>query len=332
MYDSFIPQNKIAICFHKSCVDGLFSAIIIISCLQDIYSYFSDFYLVPLSPTEIIRRSKKIQTLENQKKIILDLPRFGSNTLYYFDHHITNQQTSPINEKSGLLDFSAASTCSVMKKFFSITEESDLSKLVKIADVVDSAKFTDSPPGFGLITLNTDDDIIWACNDLIKDTRDDKELIELIESFDIGNLQKWILQHKSHIQNYRKRRQQTLDIKDNLVKAPIIIIKNEVMNLQAEGLHFSLAAEDKDYIMLILIDKINRSDKSKNKRYKVSFRLNPNLTETETEKYRVDKIASQLGGGGHKGAASTTINNGNQYKKIIEWVSNLSVKYAENQI
>ena len=134
--------------------------------------------------------------------------------------------------------------------------------MIEIADVIDQAKFNTPPPGPGSISLITMDDFIWACNDLVKDVREEKKLIELVESFNKEDLQNWILANKMHIMNYRKRRQETLDIKKELTIAPIIIIRNENRNLQAEGLHFSLATEDPGYKMLILIDRSNKNTKN----------------------------------------------------------------------
>ena len=330
VYNNFITNDKINICFHKSCIDGLFSAIIILECMSDKTNYYDKYNLIPLSPTEITRRTKKIQELENQKKIILDLPHFGTNVLYYFDHHISNRQTTLTSKISGLLDISAASTCSVLKTYFNIPQYSDLLPMIEIADIIDQAKFNTPPPEPGTITLTTMDDLIWACNDLVKDIRDEKELIELVESFNKEDLQNWIQANKIHIMNYRKRRQETLDIKKELTLAPIIIIRNEKRNLQAEGLHFSLATEDPGYKMLILIDRSNKNTKNQQKRYKVSFRLNPKLDQSEMDFLRVDKIARELGGGGHKGAASATLHNiVTQYTKIRTWVDSLGLQYSE---
>ena len=332
LYDSFITNDKITICFHKSCVDWLFATIIILSCLSKDYSYFSDFILMPLSPNEILQGTARIQELENVKKIILDLPFFGSNNLYYFDHHITNQQTIPKNEKNCLLDISAASTCSVLKRYFKIDQDQELHQLIEIANIIDQAQFRTSPPGSGPIVLTTDDDIIWACNDLVKDIRDETELIKLVETFKKGKLKEWINQHRKHIINYRKRRQKTLDIKDRLTRAPVIIIKNDGPSLQAEGLHFSLSAEEKDYKMLILLEKTSKKVENSRKTYRVSFRLNPKLTNEETESLRVDEIAKELGGGGHKGAASANISNEKDYDRLMKWIVNLTVNYTVNEI
>ena len=332
VYSSFISDEKIHICFHKSCVDGLFSVIVLVKCLEKSESLYENYNLVPLTPTEINRHSERILELQHKKKIILDLPYFGTNVVYYFDHHITNQDKIPISNNFGLLDISAASTCSVLKNYFQIADESELQLIIQIADIVDQAQFATSPPSSGDLKLKTFDDIVWACNDLIKDIRDENTLIELLETFDIKNMTEWIRNHESYVMNYRRRRQETLNIKDKLQPTPIILIKNETLNLQAEGLHFSLAAENPEYRMLILIDKINKFKKKAKHKYKVSFRLNPKLTDLETDTLRVDTIARELGGGGHKGAASATINNlGTQLNKIINWVASLGLKFSEYQ-
>ena len=331
VYSSFLSDEKINICFHKSCVDGLFSVIILLACLEKEHSIYENYNFIPLSPTEINRQTGLINDLQDKKKIILDLPFFGTNVRYYFDHHITNQNKIPKSNNSGLLDISAASTCSVLKTYFQIPDNHELQFLIKIADIIDQAHFSSPPPNVGKLILKTFNDIVWACNDLIKDIRDEKTLIELLETFEIKNLVGWITKHQDHLMNYRKRRQQTLKIKSKLTVAPIIIIKNESLNLQAEGLHFSLVAENPNYKMLILINKTKKFGK-KAQQYKVSFRLNPKLSHEDSEVLRVDNIASELGGGGHKGAASATLNDlGTDYSKIIDWLLTLGLNYSEHQ-
>lgn len=332
MYDSFVSDEKITICFHKSCVDGLFSVLVLLECLEQSSTFYDKYTFQPLTPTEVTNQTPRIKQLMNQKKIILDLPYFGSQVLYYFDHHITNKESVPTSEFAGLLEISAASTCSVLKHYFQIPEESDIQQLITIADIVDQAQFTTPPPAVGPVHISSLDDKIWACNDLIKDVRDENTLLELLESFDKKDLTGWILQHQQHLTNYRKRRQESLNIKHKLQDSPILIIKNESRNIQAEGLHFSLAAENPEYKMLILIDKINKFKKVKTLRYKVTFRLNPKLSNEETDFLRVDTIAHELGGGGHKGAASATITSlHTHYGDIIAWVASLGLEYNEYQ-
>ena len=333
LYDQLISDSKILICFHKSCVDGLFSVVILLENLESSNSYYEKYELVPLTPNEIIKKTAKIKALERKSKIILDLPYFGSNVLYYFDHHITNEKKIPKEDFKGLFDRTAASTCAVLEKFFRLENKKDYSMLIEIANTIDQASFATSPPAEGPLELRSINDIIWACNDLIKDVRDETILLKLIDSFDKSNLQNWIKQNKKFIMNYRKRRQETLNIKNKIDIAPIIIIKNETFNLQVEGLHFSLAAEEKDYLMLVLIDKVKNYQNKNKILFKVSFRLNPKLTDSETDILRVDKIASELGGGGHKGAASASVNDVDEaYIQVLDWIKTLQNDYSENFI
>lgn len=333
LYDSFISNEKIAICFHKSCVDGLFSTIIFLEKIKhqskETFSY-SNYILVPLSPTDVSNKTNQVKNLEKKKKIILDLPFFGNNVEYYFDHHITNKKSIPIEGFKGAHDVSAASTCSVLANFFKIKDEPELEQIIEIADIIDQAKFTTAPPISGILKLESKQDIIWACNDLIKDVRKEEDLIKLLDNFDVKNLPMWLVNNKKHIQNYRRRRDETLKFKYMIDTSPIVLITNNTYSLQAESLHFALSSEEKEYKMLILLDKMKKSDNTSNKVYKATFRLNPNLDEKWTEKLRVDRIASELGGGGHKGAASAVLSEfGHQYKKIFDWIKDLQ-KYFEN--
>lgn len=330
VYDSYISDDKTIICFHKSCVDGLFSTIIILEQLDYNKNFSSNFHLIPLTPTEINNRTRIIQQLELKKKIILDLPYFGTNVEIFFDHHITNEKTLPTSGFKGLFNVSAASTCAVLKEYYHLTNNPDLEQLITIANIIDQAKFSTPPPESGSLELNSFDDIVWACNDLIKNVRDNDTLLRLIDTFTKEDISKWLQKYVKEISNYRKRRQETLNLKKNIKRAPIILIINNTYHIQAEGLHFSFATEEKNYKMLILIDKKRKYEKSKNAEFKVTFRLNPNLTEEWTERLRVDKIANILGGGGHKGAASATIYQIIiQYEEIISWVRNLH-QYFEN--
>ena len=171
VYNNFITNDKINIFFHKSCVDGLFSTIIILECLSDKTNYYNEYNLIPLSPTEITRRTNKITDLEDHKKIILDLPYFGTNVLYYFDHHISNKQTTPISKISGLLDISAASTCSVLKTYFKIPQDSNLNLMIEIADVIDQAKFNTPPPGPGSISFRAGESLVQSYKNKLAGSR-----------------------------------------------------------------------------------------------------------------------------------------------------------------
>ena len=331
MFDSFLFDDKISICFHKSCVDGLFATIIVLNRLRSINYSYSDFVLIPLSPSEITNRTQKIQQLENKKKIILDLPYFGTNIEFFFDHHITNRKTIPSSGYHGLFDDSAASTCSVLAKYFKILDKPQIERLITIASVIDQAKFSTSPPESGPLKVDSMDDIIWACNDLIKDIRDNDQLIKLIDTFELSDIETWIIKHEKNILNYRRRRQETLNIKNRIKKTPIVIIINNSHVIQAEGLHFALTAEEKNYKMLILFDKLKKLESSKLDDYKITFRLNPFLNESWTDKLRVDGVAHELGGGGHKGAASASISQLSiGYNRIMKWVQNLK-KYFDTE-
>ncbi len=299
-------------------------------CLGRPKDFYDKYTFEPLSPTEISKQTPKIKDLLLRKKIILDLPFFGANVVSYFDHHITNQEKVPNSNYEGLLDISAASTCSVLQKFFQIPQNSEIQQLITIADIIDQAQFSTAPPHAGAIKLSTMDDLVWACNDLIKDIRDENTLVELLESFNKKELTSWLKQYQKHIINYRKRREESLTIKSKLQNTPILVIKNESRNIQAEGLHFSLAAENSEYKMLILIDRINKFKKVKKLQYRVSFRLNPKLSQEETDFLRVDLIAQELGGGGHKGAASALIQSlSKHHTQIISWIASLGLEYSE---
>lgn len=331
LFNDYLTSTKTLICFHKSCVDGLFSVILFLEGKQLSEAYYEHYILVPLTPNDILNKNK-IREIEHKKKVILDLPYFGTNVEYYFDHHITNEELVSNNTFTGLFDSSAASTCEVLKIFFKMDKKPETSLLIDVANTIDQALFSTSPPPMGPLDLTTTDDIIWACNDLIKDVRDENQLLELFDSFDKNDLRKWIKKHKNHVLNYRKRRQQTLDLKKDLEKAPIILIVNNSYQIQAEGLHFSLAAEEKNYKMLVLIDKIKNPKKTTKDTYRVSFRLNPRLDEKTTNILRVDKIAKELGGGGHKAAASAGIENLNPvFETILNWIKELHIDYSINE-
>jgi hypothetical protein len=298
--------------------------------LSSLTEFDTEYNLIPLTPNEISKGTQIIKNLENKNKIILDLPQFGTNILYYFDHHISNLKMNTENPSKGLFDHSAASTCQILERFFQITNKPELHRLVNIANIVDQAKFVTSPPGLGPIVLTTEDDVVWACNDLIKDIRDKNLLVKLVDTFDKGNLTGWIRENGKFIVNYRQRRQKTLNLKKEIEKAPIIIIQNDSFDLQVESLHFSFAAEEKNYLMLIIVDKQKKQIKGEKGNYRISFRVNPSIEGELLDKLRVDRIAKDLGGGGHKGASSAAISNlENDYKKVLLWVKTLPAEYSE---
>ena len=158
MYNKFLSEDKIYIVFHKSCVDGFFSVFIFLKALaleNDISSKnkvsIKDYILYPLSPSDIKENNDKIKTIFSKKKVILDLEVFGTNIIYFFDHHITNEEVvSEYASKSsfnGVYDKNAASTCELLLKYFGLEKDQPTKFLTLIANRIDQANFKTPPDG-----------------------------------------------------------------------------------------------------------------------------------------------------------------------------------------
>ena len=334
MFSEFITEDKLNIVFHKSCVDGFFSVILLLEYLKILEkdNFKLNINLIPLTPNDINKRSDIVKQLEQKRKIILDLPFFGNNVSYYFDHHISNTEILNSIQFRGLFNPEAASTCVLISEYFGKSEIENFDLLVKIANIVDQAQFTTPPPDYGKNTFETFEDLTWASNDLIKSVRSDVELLKLFDSYNKYSLKEWFSFNEKYIHEYRKKRQKTLDLKNNIQYSPILVIQNKKFDIQAEGIHFSYSATHADYKMLVLLDKLYKNSESKKNLYKLTLRLNPKLNPLLIDKFRVDEIAKEFGGGGHKTAAGATIKNLELgQNKIHQWLETLDEEYFITQ-
>lgn len=334
MYNTFVDDDKLLIVYHKGCVDGFFSIKLFIEGYQKLKGNSkSEFRLVSATPNQISQRGDFINKIYSKKKIILDLPYFGNNVLYYFDHHISNQDFLPTNEYKGLFLKTAASTCELLYTFFNFESTNHYSPLVEIANIIDQAQFTTPPPVNLQDQFETKEDIIWGCNDLLKGKKDDITFMEIYDSFIIDDLKSWLLKNKEFIKDYRKKRKITIELSNQLEYKPIMLIKNQIQHIQVESLHFCYSISKDNYIMLVLVDKVKKKTTKHNSSYRISFRLNPHLSDDLMKKYRVDKIAKKLGGGGHIGAASAVLKNINTgYKELVEWLNEFRIEYTEQSL
>lgn len=295
---SFLDNTRPIIAFHKNCADGFFSAYLFLNNIQAP----ENFQLLPMSPYDI--KENLLQINFNSIWAIFDLPLFTSNVTYYFDHHITNKNSTIDKKFQGQFNAEALSTCQILQTFFNLKDENKL--LIEIANIIDQAAFEKFPPT-KLLDLDSLDDYAWACNDLFKAIRNTNDLFRLWDDFKELELSEWIRKHSRFIKVYREQRQKSLIILPQLNRAAIMIIEYRIP-LQSESVHFALSFEDLN--LKITISLHNIYDKTTKKhQFRWTFRQNPRLTEFEKNYYRVDGLAKQFQGGGHKTVATAITNN-----------------------
>jgi hypothetical protein len=314
----FDPRPTIA--FHKNCVDGIFSAYLFIKAMN-----LDNYNLLILSPHQLHQIK-----ITNSLYAILDLPLFTSKTQYYFDHHITNLHISKNKIFKGKYDNRAPSTCQLIERFFNLDNKFGI--LVKIANCIDQAAFGIPPPiESSNLDYNSFDDIVWACNDLIKHKKTENEFYRLWDSLSNENLGEWIQKHSQTVKNHRELRKKALSVIPYLNRAPVMIIEHNEP-IQSESIHLSLTFDEIDLKITIFCQKM----KGKNQKadsFRWNFRQNPKLSNIEKKIYRVDEIALQLGGGGHQTVASATTNQKRSaFNKIMQWLEKNNIEVATTQL
>ncbi|MEM2213736.1 MAG: DHHA1 domain-containing protein [Candidatus Nezhaarchaeales archaeon] len=217
---------------------------------------------------------------------VLDLP-CPPKASVFIDHHKTNKPNP--NVKEVFHDPSSPSAAALALKAFKLEDDPTALKLVELANECDTANIVSSDA--------------WNLNDAVKGSPRRKRvklaklLSELgLEALKLPEFQKWILHNKERRERTRLLAEK-IPIEDNvfvkLDNEEDISPRNLMITLEKRGV------------------KVTCVITSKNGKYKI------HLGSREDSGVDCSKIASKLGGGGHKYAAGATVDDLNKALKLI---------------
>lgn len=306
-------EKKVA--FHFNCPDGLVSA----SIIRYLFS-LENLEFIPVDYS-LLKSNDTSEQLKNAEWFaIVDLEPFNLKiTDYFFDHHITNENKE-INSKEHVFKSGAPSAASLIAQYFTDLLPDYLKELAAMTEITDTASYNTPPPLELVIDVSMDwDDKIWLLEDSCKtafSVKEHKEIIEILAFEGLEGLTKPNVENR--VRKLRDSRKLAYDIAYNAeIKDFVIIIdrplhyntafiSSEVMKRGAKGTAY-------------LTEYPNE--------VKISFRLSKALSKKKIEKYRVDLLAKNMFGGGHKGASGAETDSIDEaLTKIEKWVKEKKLK------
>jgi len=295
--------------YHFNCPDGIVSAALIRSIFPNEILTFIPIDYPMLKDQEVVH-----YFLQTEWFAIVDLSPFNTKEIeYYFDHHISNKDKE-IKAKQHLFDFQAPSAAALIAKYFSDRIPDFLKELADLTEITDTASYKIPAP------LNLEknyknlswDEKTWFLEDACKTTYtipEHNELINILSSTGLRGL--WKDSIIKRIEKLRQSRKEAYEIAENLeLKDFVIIVDNPF--------HYNTAYIARGVMKRGAIGAAYITDYPGE--VKLSLRLSRSLSPEEVEKYRVDLLANQMSGGGHKGASGAEAENLEfALDKIIKW-------------
>lgn len=216
---------------------------------------------------------------------VADLPK-PVKVKVYVDHHPTNapMDTSPF------YDPTAPSAAQLAIRALSLQEDVEIARLVKLANECDTASIT-SPDA-------------WDLNDAVKGARNVEDRVKLAKLLSREGLK--ALEHsevKAWISVNRERRKRTSELADKIPLQNMVFVKmDEGVDASVRNLMITLENRGASFTCVVT---------PHNGRFKV------HLGCRKDSGLDCAKIAAKLGGGGHKYAAASTVNDLNKALRLI---------------
>lgn len=314
---SLLPKPKVA--FHGADADGIVSGIILKTIKK-----FQNAIFIPLEYQEI-RHSKFGAFLKALNwDAIVDLPPFNASAInLYCDHHQSNKSLTK-NAEVVLFDETAPSAAYLLSNHFDDQLPRFLKLLADLTTITDTAGFTvsppvDFPPNFQEATRQEQ---AWLLNDICRTPESTEEVISLFQDFSSQKSNIFTNKvYKQKISSLRTLRKKSINIGDQFELADVLVIirgKEKIMTSILVNRLFEKGVK----ITCILFP---------GKRFTgISLRVNSQVSKSDLERYRVDKLAVQFSGGGHPRAAGgrgTTLKT--TMKSIIIWIQEHEFSYKE---
>lgn len=304
------------VAYHFNCPDGIISATLI--------NYlFSTSNLIFIPIDYPLLKDKMVK--ENLDKAnwfaILDLSPFNVKEIeFFFDHHISNIGFN-IKAKKHVFNPKAPSAASLIAQFFVDKLPNYLKELADITEITDTASYKTPPPlnlkgNFEDLDWNNK---VWLVEDVCKSAYTIEEHNQLIRIFtDSGLKGVWGDQILNRVKILRQTRKEAFDVVEGIKMKDFIIIIDD-------PLHYNTAFIAREVMKRGAIGAayitVNPDD------VKISLRLSKTLRPDEVEKYRVDLLAKQMDGGGHKGASGAELKDLDQtLDKILLWTKKMNLQ------
>jgi oligoribonuclease NrnB/cAMP/cGMP phosphodiesterase (DHH superfamily) len=310
------PLKKLG--YHFNCPDGLVSAAL----MKHVFSSL-DLTFIPIDYPMLKDEEVLSSFAEADWFAIVDLTPFNTEEIdYFFDHHISNKGKE-INAKEHVFDPNAPSAATLIAKYFSDKIPEYLKELAEITEITDTASYKIPAP----LELKKDynnlswDEKTWFLEDVCKTTYTIAEHGELIEIMTASGLQGlWREDILERVKGLRQSRKEAFEIADRTeIKNFIIIID--------DPFHYNTAYIAREVMKRGAIGAAYITDYPGE--VKVSLRLSRALKLEEVNMYRVDQLANQMAGGGHKGASGAEVEHLDiALENIKEWAKqkNLSTE------
>jgi len=308
---ALLTNPKIA--FHLADADGIVSAVI----LKSLGGKFQDTVFIPLDYQEI-RHPKFGYFLKNLNWIaIVDLPPFNETEIFlYADHHLTNKEMTK-HAKIILFDENSPSTASLLADYYKNRLTEFLSLLADLTTITDTANYSIEPP------INTPSNFptskqeqAWLLDDLCRTPGSTEESLTLVH--DLSREEMNIFENKVYKQRISKRRtirKKTMELGEAFDVADVILIVHGKEKIMTSALVHRLFIRGVKITCVLFPGKQFTG---------ISLRVNPQISNSELDQYRVDIIATELSGGGHPRAAG---GRGSSFKSTL----NTIVKWAQEK-
>jgi len=214
---------------------------------------------------------------------VADLPKPAKVKLYV-DHHPTNMDSSPF------YDPTAPSAAQLAIKALSLQEDMEMVKLVELANECDTASIT-SPEA-------------WELNDAVKGARGVRERVKLAKWLSKEGLKALERPEvKAWISVNRERRKRTSELADRIPLRSLVFVEvDEEVDASVRNLTITLENRGVNFVCVVT---------PHNGRFKV------HLGCRKDSGLDCAKIAAKLGGGGHRYAAASTVNDLNKALSLI---------------
>ena len=305
---SLLPKPKVA--FHGADADGIVSAAILRTLKE-----FDQAIFIPLEYAEI-RHTKFGSFLKALNwQAIVDLPPFNNSLInLYCDHHLSNKSLTK-NAKVVLFDENAPSAAYLLSNHFQDQIPRFLRILADLTTITDTASFTISPPE--ALPSNFDDatrqEQAWLLNDICRIPESTEEVLSLFQDFTNHKLN--IFSNKIYskkILNLRTLRKESIGIGDQFELADVLVIIRGKKRIMTSALVNRLFERGVKITCILFPGKQFTG---------ISLRVNSQISSSELENYRVDKLAAEFTGGGHPRAAGgrgTSLKT--TMKSIVTWI------------
>jgi oligoribonuclease NrnB/cAMP/cGMP phosphodiesterase (DHH superfamily) len=314
---SLLPKPKVA--FHGADADGIVSAVILRNLKE-----FQQAIFIPLEYAEIRhQRFGSFLTALNWQAIV-DLPPFNTSLInLYCDHHLSNKSLTK-NAKLVIFDENAPSAAYLLLNHFKDQIPRFLRVLADLTIVTDTAGFTIPPPEE--IPANFDDatrqEQAWLLNDICRIPESTEDVISLFQDFSNHKLD--IFSNKLYyekILNLRALRKESISIGDQFELADVLVIIRGKKKIMTSALVNRLFERGVKITCILFPGKQFTG---------ISLRVNSQISPSELENYRVDKLAAEFTGGGHPRAAGgrgTSLKT--TMKSIVVWIKEHGFTHKE---